>query len=173
MCDTSDNVQYPLFRTVRAASCNTLISISLIFFICFVMLFHMSHFRLELESYTATAFNIHFRICLVLEGTVENPSGMVGKKAHNAIYTSRMHCIVLSVLWVSMWPRRTTCEERIYSCWTARMVVTPHSLYKQMQIRTSNLRVLMSGTLHTAPHGSVLKLCEINKRLSSVWTDWD
>jgi hypothetical protein len=36
------------------------------------------------------------------------------------------------------------------------MAFTPHSLHKQMQIRTSNLRVLKSGTLHTAPHGSVV-----------------
>jgi hypothetical protein len=37
----------------------------------------------------------------------------------HVIYTSRMHCIVL---WVSTWPRRTTCKEGIYSCCTARMV---------------------------------------------------
>jgi hypothetical protein len=47
--------------------------------------------RLELESYTATALGI----CLVLERTVETPSGMVGKKAHtchlhlpNALYST-------------------------------------------------------------------------------------
>jgi hypothetical protein len=36
------------------------------------------------------------------------------------------------------------------------MAFTLHSLHKQMQIRTSNLRVLKSSTLHTALHGSVM-----------------
>jgi hypothetical protein len=52
-------------------------------------------FRLELESNHGHGLNIHSGICLVLEGTVETPSGMVGKKAHkchlhlpNALYST-------------------------------------------------------------------------------------
>jgi hypothetical protein len=46
------------------------------------------------------------------------------------------------------------------SCCTARMAFTPHSLHKQIQIRTSNLRVLRSERYtqrHTARYWYVLR----------------
>jgi hypothetical protein len=59
------------------------------------MLFHMSLFRLKLESYMATALISIPTFALILEETVETPSGMVGKKAHtchlhlpNALYST-------------------------------------------------------------------------------------
>jgi hypothetical protein len=124
-------------------------------FFFFVMLFYMSLFRLELGSYTATALISIPAFASYLREPWKPLVEWSVRRHMNAIYTSQMHCIVL---WVSMWPRRTTCQEGIYiSCCTARMgmAFTPHSLHKQMQIRTSNLRVLRSGTLHTVPHGSV------------------
>jgi hypothetical protein len=116
----------------------------------FFLYYNTFAFYLELTVH-GHDLNIHSSICLVLEKTVETLSGMVGKKPHtclhlpNALYRT-----------VSMWPRRKSYEEGIYSYFTARMVFTPYSLHKQIQIRTNKLGVPKLGTLNTASYGSVI-----------------
>jgi hypothetical protein len=56
-------------------------------------LFHTSLFRLGLESYMATALISILALTFFKRGTVETPSGIVGKKRH-ARPSTPPECIV-------------------------------------------------------------------------------
>jgi hypothetical protein len=79
----------------------------------FFMLFHTSPFLESNRNCTQPhGLNIHSGICFLPEETVETPSRMVSKKRHiHAIYTSRMHCMIL---WFYMNFRKLIQFSRIY-----------------------------------------------------------